>query len=281
MIPWSKTDLRNRIFGGVFLKEVNKTLFIPLYGKAQVSKKNIILKDPTAEKIWETDFFPIHGKSKSKWLAYNMAMRARVFDDWTEAMLRANQDALVLHIGCGLDSRCLRVKAPYWNWIDADLPEVLLLREQYYAANDAYHMMAMDATKTEQIEKLPDSETAIVILEGISMYLTNEQVLRLFQTLEKKYSRLHILMDAYTKFGANVSKYKNPVNDVGVTELYGIEDIQFLLKDTKIGLKAERSFTPDHLIHELKPFERVFFRTMFAEPLYKKIYRLYELELIG
>ncbi|MHA3676582.1 class I SAM-dependent methyltransferase [Faecalibacterium sp. PGM34] len=262
------------------MNEVNKTLFIPLFGKSQVSKKDIILSDPTAEKIWKADSFPIHGKSKSKWLAYNMAMRARVFDDWTEAMLRVNKDALVLHIGCGLDSRCLRVKEPYLNWIDADFPEVLSLRKKYYEVNDAYHMMAIDASKTEQIEKFPDNETAIVVLEGISMYLTNEQVSRLFQTLEKKYSHLHILVDVYTEFGAKVSKYKNPVNDVGVTELCGIDDIQVLLNDTKIKLKAEHSFTPDHLINELKPFERVFFRAMFAGKLYRKIYRLYELELI-
>ena len=94
------------------MNEVNKTLFIPLYGKAQVSSKGVILSDPTAERIWRTESFPIRGKSKSKWLAYNMAMRARVFDDWTEAMLRMNRGALVLHVGCGLDSRCLRVKEP-------------------------------------------------------------------------------------------------------------------------------------------------------------------------
>ena len=90
------------------MNEVNRTLFIPLYGKTQVSEKGIILNDPMAERIWKAEAFPIHGKSK--WLAYNMAMRARVFDDWTEAMLRANPDALVLHIGWGLDSRCLRVR---------------------------------------------------------------------------------------------------------------------------------------------------------------------------
>lgn len=92
------------------MNEVNQTLFIPLYGKAQVSKQNIILKDSAAEKIWAAEAFPIHGKSKSKWLTYNMAMRARVFDDWTETMLKQNQDAIVLHIGCGLDSRCLRIR---------------------------------------------------------------------------------------------------------------------------------------------------------------------------
>ena len=210
-----------------------------------------------------------------------MAMRARVFDDWTEAMLRANPDALVLHIGCGLDSRCLRVKETYANWIDADFPEVLSLRKKYYEENAVYHMMAIDASKAEQIAKLPDSETAIVVLEGISMYLTNEQVSRMLRAFGKKYVHLHVLMDVYTEFGAKASKYKNPVNDVGVTELNGIDDIKVLLDDTRIRLKAEHSFTPDHLINELKLFERVFFRTMFAEKIYRRIYRLYELELVA
>ncbi|MGM9631870.1 MAG: class I SAM-dependent methyltransferase [Eubacteriales bacterium] len=262
------------------MNEVNKTLFIPLYGKSQVSKKGIILNDPTAERIWEAESFEVHGKSKSKWLAYNMAMRARVFDDWTEAMLRVNKDALVLHIGCGLDARCLRIKEPYLNWIDADFPEVISLRKNYYGENDAYRMMPIDASKAEEIEKLPDAQTAIVVLEGISMYLTNDQVCRLLRTLEKKYSRLHILLDVYTDFAAKASKYKNPVNDVGVTKLYGIDDIQAVLNDTSIKLKAEHSFTPDYLINELKPFERAFFRTMFAGKLYRKFYRLYELEHI-
>lgn len=262
------------------MNEVNKTLFIPLYGKSQVSKKDIILNDPMAEKIWEAESFPIHGKSKSKWLTYNMAMRARVFDDWTESMLRANPDALVLHIGCGLDSRCLRVKAPYGNWIDGDFSEVLSLRKKYYEENDAYHMMAIDASDAEQIERLPDSETAIAILEGISMYLTNGQVSGFFRALEKKYSHLHILMDAYTEFGAKASKYKNPVNDVGVTKLYGIDDIQSVLTDTKIKFKKEHSFTPEDLVNALNPLEQVFFRAMFTGKLYGKIYRLYELELV-
>ena len=65
------------------MNEVNKTLFIPLYGKAMISKMGIILNDKDAESIWGSCGFEIKGKSKSKWLAYNMAMRARIFDDWT------------------------------------------------------------------------------------------------------------------------------------------------------------------------------------------------------
>ncbi|MGN0160624.1 MAG: class I SAM-dependent methyltransferase [Lachnospiraceae bacterium] len=260
------------------MNEVNKTLYIPLYGKAKVSKKGIILNDPQAEKIWEAEAFPIRGKSKSKWLTYNMAMRARIFDDWTKEQLRQNKDALVLHIGCGLDSRCLRVKEGYNGWIDGDFPEVINLRKKYYEENERYHMINFDASDPAYVDSLPDNAQAIVILEGISMYLQNEQIHNLFKALEKKYSSLHILMDVYTEFGAKASKYKNPINDVGVTKVWGIDDIQSVLSDTNIKCKAEYSFTPDYLVNELSSFERVFFRIMFAESLYKKIYRLYELE---
>ena len=52
------------------MDNVNKTLFIPLYGKALVSKKGIILSDRKAEEIWSEESFPLKGKSRSKWLAY-------------------------------------------------------------------------------------------------------------------------------------------------------------------------------------------------------------------
>ena len=117
------------------MNEVNKTLYIPLYGKAKVSRQGVILNDPYAEEIWKKESFPIHGKSGSKWLAYNMAMRARVFDDWTENMLQQNQNALVLHIGCGLDSRYMRIKSSRSEWIDCDLPDVIEIRKraQFYS----------------------------------------------------------------------------------------------------------------------------------------------------
>ena len=44
------------------MNEVSRTLFIPLYGKTQVSEKGIILNDPMSEKIWKAESFPIHGK---------------------------------------------------------------------------------------------------------------------------------------------------------------------------------------------------------------------------
>lgn len=259
------------------MNEVNKTLFIPLYGKAFVSNRNLILKDLDAERIWAEESFSLHGKSKSKWLAYNMAMRASVFDDWTDSMLENNKDTLVLHVGCGLDSRYRRIKNSYKLWLDCDLPDVIAVRRKYYEETERYRMIDLDATNISRITSLPDNRTAIVVLEGISMYLSNEQLHEFLCALQDKYDTLHILMDVYTEFGAKASKYKNPVNDVGVTKLYGIDDIEGLISDLRIYLKGEHSFTPKKMVDELHGFDKKFFKLMFAGYIYGKIYRLYEL----
>lgn len=260
------------------MDEVNKTLYIPLYGKAWVSRQNIIIKDPMAGKIWESQDFPLGRRSKSKWLCYNMAMRARIFDDWTETRLKEHEDALVLHIGCGLDSRCQRVRAPYRNWYDCDFPDVISIRKKYYDETENYHMTALNAAEPEQVKDLPDSDTVIVVLEGISMYLTNERVRAFFLALQEKYDHVHVLMDVYTVFGAKASKYKNPINEVGAALVYGIDDIDKLLSGLKIRFTKEHSMTPPVLVDELKPGERGIFRLLFTGRAYKKIYRLYELE---
>ena len=262
------------------MNEVNKTLFIPLYGKSFVSKQHIILNDPDAERIWEAEGFPLRGRSKSKWLAFNMAMRARVFDNWTSRMLRKHPEALVLHIGCGLDSRCKRVKAPYRAWVDCDFPDVIEIRKHYFAEGTNYHMQALDASDPAQIPLLPDSDSAIVVLEGLSMYLSAEQLRGFLGALKEKYRVLYVLMDIYTQFGAKASRFKNPINDVGVTKVYGIDDMEDLISGLGLRVVREHSFTPAALVNELAPGDRVIFKFLFTGRLYRKIYRLMELATV-
>lgn len=262
------------------MNEVNKTLYIPLYGKSFVSRKGIILHDAKAEEIWAKEGFELKGRSRSKWLAYNMAMRARVFDDWTDQMLVKNPDAVVLHIGCGMDGRCLRVKQPYNCWYDCDFPDVIEARKQYYQESSVYHMMGLDATDTKKINELPEGNTVIVVLEGISMYLTNDQLKALIAALRQKYLYVHVLLDVYTQFGARASEKKNPINDVGVTKVYGVDDIDAICEGTGVMKIAEHSFTPKHLVNELKSSEKVFFKMLFTGKTYGRIYRLFELKSI-
>ena len=115
-------------------------------------------------------------------------------------------------------------------------------------------------------------------MEGVSIYFQTEELTRLLKHLTSHFEQVTVLMDCYTVFAAKASKYKNPVNDVGVTVLYGIDDPKILEKDTGLLYIREHDLTPDALIDELSGMERVIFKKMFAGRLAKKIYRLYEYE---
>ena len=255
---------------------VNRTLYIPLYGKAYVSRKGILLKDPKAEEIWEKEGFPLKRKSASKWLAYHMAMRAAVFDDWVKTRMDAHPDGAVVHIGCGMDSRILRVGQKAKVWFDLDFPEVIAERRKYYAESDAYKMLGFDATDLRWLEQVPGG-TGIIIMEGVSMYLPPEALGQLVAAIGRHFERCYILMDCYSVFAAKASRIKNPINDVGVTQVYGLDDPQNLEGEV-IRFIGEREMTPDRLIVQLTGMEQTVFRKLYAGKTARKMYRLYQYE---
>ena len=257
------------------MNNVNKTLYIPLYGKSYVSKKGIILDDKKAEEIWSKEGFELKGKSKSKWLAYYMGMRSKVFDIWLSQRMDEIENAIVIHTGCGMDSRVERVGTKGHLWYDVDFPEVIQERKKYYEETKEYHMVASDVRNQSWIQELPKDKPVILVMEGLSMYLTHEELENLLTTLKKQFKELYILMDCYTTFAAKASKYKNPINDVGVTEVYGLDDPK-ILEAAGVQFVKEHEMTPERMINELKGFEKTIFEKLYAGSVSKKMYRLYE-----
>ena len=258
------------------MNSVNKTLYIPLYGKSYISKKGIILQDPTAESIWSAEGFELKAKSKSKWLAYYMGMRSAVFDNWLIEQLCQIPDATVLHIGCGLDSRCLRVKTPVHSWYDIDFPEVIAERKHFYKATDNYHMSGIDVRDSSCLTSIPYSSNAVIVMEGITMYMKPNELQMLLSQLNSHFSNIKLLMDCYTNFAAKASKYKNPINEVGVTEVYGIDDPFTLTTNTGLAFVREHTMTPAAMIQQLDISEQFIFKFLYSGKIANKMYRLYE-----
>ena len=257
------------------MDSVNKTLYIPLYGKAYVSAKGYFLEDKKAEEIWEAEGFMLKGKSKSKWLAYYMGIRSAVFDDWVKQQMLKLPDAAVIHIGCGMDSRVERVGAMNHKWYDVDFPEVITERKRYYSETANYQMLAGDARDCNWLDNIQESKCAIVIMEGVSMYLTPQELGRLTENLNDHFERIVLLLDCYTAMAAKMSKYKNPINDVGVTEVYGMDDWAVLNKAGVTFVKEHR-MPPPRYINELTGFEKFVFEKLYAGSFSKRLYRLYE-----
>lgn len=258
------------------MDNVNKTLYIPLYGKAYVSQRGILLKDKKAEKIWAAEGFPLKGKAKSRWLAYNMGMRSAVFDRWTSRQLQKYPEAVVLHVGCGLDSRCVRVGHAGQQWFDVDFPEVIAERRRYFSETEEYRMIPSDLREPEWLFQIPAGKTAVIVMEGVSMYLTPEELKAVLKRWKEHFPEVRLLLDSYTVFAAKATKYKNPINQVGVTQVYGFDEPGELEDGTGLAFVQEHSLTPEDLIVQLPKREQGFFKVMFAGKLAKKIYRLYE-----
>lgn len=258
------------------MDNVNKTLYIPLYGKAYVSRRGLLMEDKKAEEIWAAEGFFLRGKAKSKWLAYYMGMRSAVFDCWTRQQMEQLPDAVVLHVGCGLDSRCLRVGTENRQWFDVDFPEVIGERKRFFGETEQYYMIGSDIREEAWLSGIPADRTAIIVLEGISMYLKPEELRLVLKRWKSHFGEVRILMDTYTVFAAKATKYKNPINEVGVTKVFGFDDPRDLEQGTGIRFVQEHDMTPDRLIQKLPKGEQGFFRRLFGGKMAKKIYRLYE-----
>jgi len=250
----------------------DRTLYLPLYGKALVSRRDILLQDPWAESIWAKEAFPLKGKARSCWLAYYLAMRAAVFDGWLQTQMSQHPQAVVLHLGCGLDSRCHRVGLHGHPWYDMDQPQVIAQREKYFPSADDYHLLSGDLRQRDWLQCLPKGGMALVVMEGVSMYLSPQELAALLAALKQHFDSLHLLMDAYSIFAAKVSKHKNPINNVGVTQVWGLDDPSTL----PLTFVAEHVMTPPEMIAQLRGWEQTIFKYLYAGRLAQKMYRVRE-----
>lgn len=256
------------------MDSVNKTLYIPLYGKALVSQKGLFLRDPKAEEIWAKEGFPLKGKSASQWLAYYMGMRSAVFDDWVRQQMDALPDAVILHIGCGMDSRVLRVGGEDRRWYDVDFPAVIDQRRRYYDETDTYHMISADVRESSWLSGI-DARQAIVVMEGVSMYLTADERTALLTALCGHFEEVSLLTNCYSKLAARLSRIKNPINDVGVTRVYGVDHPAELTVSGLLFMQ-QHDMTPQFMIDQLPEKEQGIFRKLYAGKTSQKLYRLYE-----
>ena len=98
----------------------------------------------------------------------------------------------------------------------------------------------------------------------------------LLKDISGHFEFVHLLMDCYTERAAKASKYKNPINDVGVTLVYGYDAPQELAEHTGFGFEKEYDMTPQNYIDELQGMEKTIFQKLFAGKIAKSMYRMYE-----
>jgi methyltransferase (TIGR00027 family) len=155
---------------------------------------------------------------------YMVTMRAKQLDDWSADFLRRHPDAVVLHLGCGMDTRAFRLHPPDTvRWFDVDQPEVISLRRKLYDDRDGYRMIGSSVTDEAWLEEVPADRPTLVIAEGLLMYLTEAQVRPLLGRITDRFGGGELLFDTVSPLGPRLSK----VLTKGITK-WGIRDAREL-----------------------------------------------------
>jgi O-methyltransferase involved in polyketide biosynthesis len=135
---------------GSALGGVSETLLITLYLRAVESQRpDALIKDEKAVALVTQlgyNFDRIRQIPLSQVQKTTLILRSREFDRYARDFLSRHPGAVVVHIGCGLDSRFERVDNGLAEWYDLDLPEVIELRRKLIGdEGKRYHLLGRSA----------------------------------------------------------------------------------------------------------------------------------------
>jgi O-methyltransferase involved in polyketide biosynthesis len=186
------------------LNGVAETLLIPLHARAAESQRpDALLKDEKAiamVKQIDYDFSQIKLQHHD---AVAIILRMREFDRHVCQFLARNPQAVVVHIGCGLDTRFERVDNGRVEWYDLDLPEVIELRRSLIGGeNDRYHLLSGSVFEDDWLEAVAHlhQRSFLFLAEGVLLYFEEAQVKSLVLKLKKLFPGAELVCDAHTPF---------------------------------------------------------------------------------
>ena len=153
-----------------------------------------------------------------------MTTRSAHFDNWARQFLAVHPEAIVLHLGCGLDSRYFRLDpGPGVEWYDVDYPDVAELRRQLFPAREHCHVVAASVTDPAWLADIPADRPTLMIGEGLTMYLTEEDGVALLRRIVEHAPSGELQFDAFSRFGIKTQWTNTVVRRSGATLYWGID----------------------------------------------------------
>jgi methyltransferase (TIGR00027 family) len=154
----------------------------------------------------------------------SVTTRSAHFDNWARQFLAVNPEAVVVHLGCGLDARCFRLDpGPGVEWYDVDYPDVAHLRQQLYPTRDHYHVIPASVTDPNWFAEIPRDRPMLMIGEGLTMYLTEDDGIALLRRVVEHAPSGELQFDAFNRLGIKSQWMNAVVRRSGATLYWGID----------------------------------------------------------
>lgn len=160
--------------------------WVATYRAMETERPDAIFRDPHARRLAGSSGEEIVATMKrGRDTAWALIVRTAVFDELILDRITTGGIDLVVNLAAGLDARPWRMPLPpSLRWVDVDLPAILeykttVLKDEVPRCR--YEAVAADLTsaevRTSLLRRLGDgSQRALVVTEGLLIYLTAEQV---------------------------------------------------------------------------------------------------------
>ena len=176
------------------LSGVPETMLQTVYARAKETKTRGAIKDTKAVEIIDKINYDFSLADKDSAMHSGVVARTIVLDKLAKKYLDKNKDAVVVNIACGLDTRCYRMNG-YTHWYNLDLPETIAVREKLLPESGDITQIAMSAMDDWGGEIAEHDAPAIVIIEGLTMYLSEKDVKQIFDIINKRFEHVTVLVE--------------------------------------------------------------------------------------
>jgi len=189
------------------LSDVEGSLLLPLYFRAIESQRpDALIRDEFAQSLVEKlnlDEPYFSNAQVGEEVKVSILLRNRQFDRITVDFLTKNPDAVVVSLGCGLDTRFERVDNGRVIWFDLDLPEVIALRKELIGGEAGrYHLLAcsaLDHAWTDSVS-IHKPRPFLFQAEGLFIFFEETQVRELILALKDRFPGSELVFDAFSPF---------------------------------------------------------------------------------
>ena len=184
------------------LKNVPETMLISIRARyLETKKKNGIINDPKSVEILDRIERDLTGKREvSVGAQIGTAIRTEIIDEQANIFLSKNPEAVVVNLGCGLDTRFHRLDNDAVIWFDLDVPEAIALRKNFFKETGRYKFMAKSVLDFSWTERIPKDKPTLFIAEGLLMYFTRDEVMLILKTIKDKFPQAEMLLEAMSPF---------------------------------------------------------------------------------
>jgi len=179
------------------------TLYITLAMKCKETRqKNPFFSDPYSCDMLEKIDYDFSKYDKAIRSSIGVAIRANYFDTIEREFILNNPKPIIVHVGCGLDTRFLRLgkqiteKAIFY---ELDLPEVIEIRKKLlpeFKNNICISASMFETAWMDELIKKHGNANFLFMVEGVFMYFEPEQVKSVVMNITQRFNKSILVFDS-------------------------------------------------------------------------------------